>query len=62
MISTSGHLIPKFPEVRFHRTRIFNVFGPDYTYELETYCPLNNYEINSNAKKEVADLYEIFNS
>ena len=24
MISTSGHLIPKFPEVRFHRTRIFN--------------------------------------
>ena len=39
-----------------------DVFGPDYTYELETYCPLNNYEINSNAKKEVADLYEIFNS
>ena len=26
MISTSGHLIPKFPEVRFHRTRIF-IFG-----------------------------------
>ena len=25
MISTSGHLIPKFPEVRFHRTRIFTV-------------------------------------
>ena len=23
MIFTSGHLIPKFPEVRFHRTRIF---------------------------------------
>ncbi len=23
VISTSGHLIPKFPEVRFHRTRIF---------------------------------------
>ena len=22
MISTSGHLISKFPEVRFHRTRI----------------------------------------
>ena len=39
-----------------------DVFGPDYTYELETYCPLNNYEINSNAKKEVADLYEILNS
>lgn len=25
MISTSGHLISKFPEVRFHRTRIFNL-------------------------------------
>ena len=23
VISTSGHLIPKFSEVRFHRTRIF---------------------------------------
>ena len=23
MISTSGHLISNFPEVRFHRTRIF---------------------------------------
>ena len=27
MISTSGHLIPKFPEVRFHRTRIFIYVG-----------------------------------
>ena len=27
MISTSGHLIPKFPEVRFHRTRIFSIDG-----------------------------------
>lgn len=26
MISTSGHLIPKFPEVRFHRTRIFKKY------------------------------------
>lgn len=26
MISTSGHLISKFPEVRFHRTRICNEF------------------------------------
>lgn len=25
MISTSGHLISKFPEVRFHRTRISTV-------------------------------------
>jgi transposase len=24
MISTSGHLISRFPEVRFHRTRIFS--------------------------------------
>ena len=30
MISTSGHLIPKFPEVRFHRTRIFNLFEEWY--------------------------------
>ena len=27
MISTSGHLISNFPEVRFHRTRIF-IFIP----------------------------------
>lgn len=26
--------------------------GPDYTYELETYCPLNNYEINSMQRKK----------
>ena len=25
MISTSGHLISNFPEVRFHRTRIFTI-------------------------------------
>ena len=29
MISTSGHLIPKFPEVRFHRTRIFKHAAPE---------------------------------
>lgn len=29
MISTSGHLIPKFPEVRFHRTRIFSFENKD---------------------------------
>jgi len=28
MISTSGHLISNFPEVRFHRTRIFIWFLP----------------------------------
>jgi len=26
MISTSGHLISNFPEVRFHRTRIFTKY------------------------------------
>lgn len=39
-----------------------DVFSPGYTYQLETYQPLDNYEINSNAKKEVADLFDIFNS
>ena len=33
MISTSGHLIPKFPEVRFHRTRIFKVVTGTVTGE-----------------------------
>lgn len=39
-----------------------DVFSQGYTYQLETYQPLDNYEINSNAKKEVADLFDIFNS
>lgn len=39
-----------------------DVFSPGYTYELETYQPLDNYEINNNAKTEVADLFDIFNS
>ena len=39
-----------------------DVFSPCYTYQLETYQQLDNYEINSNAKKEVADLFDIFNS
>lgn len=39
-----------------------NVFSPGYTYQLETYQLLDNYEINSNAKMEVADLFDIFNS
>lgn len=30
MISTSGHLISKFPEVRFHRTRICSGGYGDY--------------------------------
>ena len=30
VITTSGHLIPKFLEVRFHRTRIFNYFRKDF--------------------------------
>lgn len=39
-----------------------DVFSPGYAYELETYQPLCNYEINENAKKEIADLFNIFNS
>lgn len=39
-----------------------DVFSPGYTYQLETYQPLDSYEINSNAKTEVADLFDIFNS
>ena len=35
MISTSGHLIPKFPEVRFHRTRIFNGVEKIYGKKLD---------------------------
>ena len=35
MISTSGHLISKFPEVRFHRTRICNHSSQVYSlYEI----------------------------
>ena len=30
MISTSGHLISNFPEVRFHRTRIFSKRYDEY--------------------------------
>ena len=33
MISTSGHLIPKFPEVRFHRTRIFTQYEFEEWYD-----------------------------
>ena len=47
MISTSGHLIPKFPEVRFHRTRIFKL---KYTIGLT----------NFHAKKVEYILQEIF--
>ncbi len=39
-----------------------DVFSPGYRYELETYQPLENYQINSNAKQEVTDLYNIFHS
>ena len=33
MISASGHLISKFPEVRFHRTRIFTQFRESEWYQ-----------------------------
>ena len=39
-----------------------DVFSQNYTYQLETYQPIDNYEINNNAKDEVAELFEIFNS
>lgn len=39
-----------------------DVFRPGYRYELETHQPLENYQINSNAKQEVTDLYNIFHS
>lgn len=39
-----------------------DVFKPGYEYELVNHYLLNNFQINNNAKKEVADLYNIFNS
>ena len=44
MISTSGHLIPKFPEVRFHRTRIFSRIENDIsTLSIDLLVNLANY-------------------
>lgn len=43
-------------------TIIGDVFRPGYRYELETHQPLENYQINGNAKQEVTDLYNIFHS
>ena len=44
MISTSGHLIPKFPEVRFHRTRIFinGQYDEAIKYIKENYSKVHN--------------------
>ena len=39
-----------------------DVFSPNYTYQLETYQPISNFEINDDAKQEVAELFDIFNS
>lgn len=39
-----------------------DVFKQGYTYELERHQLLTNYEINYDAKKEVAELFNIFNS
>ena len=68
MISASGHLISKFPEVRFHRTRIFN---PEYTIvnlDLLTYAGnLENLKLVENKpnykfiKGDIADRTFIFN-
>ena len=56
MISTSGHLIPKFPEVRFHRTRIFKYLAADLDNSL--YDPerqLNTHVIGLLAKGDWID-------
>lgn len=39
-----------------------DVFGPNYSYEIENYEPIDDYKINNSAKQEVSDLYNIFNS
>lgn len=39
-----------------------DVFSPEYEYELESHELLANYQINDKAKKEVSDLFNIFNS
>ena len=37
-----------------------NVYGKDYTFQLETVKALDDFEINNDAKKEVSDLHDIF--
>lgn len=39
-----------------------DVFKPGYQYELESHELIGNYQINDKAKKEVSDLFNIFNS
>ena len=39
-----------------------DVFSSNYTYEIEKYQPIDNYQINENAKQEVSELSSIFNS
>jgi hypothetical protein len=39
-----------------------DVYGKNYTFKLETCYRLINFEINEDAKEEVSDLYDIFNS
>lgn len=38
-----------------------NVFGPDYTYYIESQQVLTNFKINESAKMEVDHLFDIFN-
>ena len=55
MISTSGHLIPKFPEVRFHRTRIFNcAFSNDHKC-----VKFTDYEITRHELEEADELCHV---
>ena len=72
MISTSGHLISKFPEVRFHRTRISNeshlnrlnrkhkVYGfEDYKLDLNSIVDENvDIEKIIETKMRIEDLYQ----
>lgn len=39
-----------------------SVYGKDYSFLLEEQTILNNFDINEEAKQEVSDLYDIFNS
>lgn len=37
-----------------------DVFSKEYNYQMVRYQSIDNYEINSAAKQEVSDLYDIF--
>lgn len=39
-----------------------SVYNDDYTYKLKSTTVLTNFDIDNDAKQEVSDLYDIFNS